>query len=799
MWTRRVGAAALGLRLCNSRSATLRTVRWATASAAAPGKVQGFLGPQKIVAEYKCGEITVINDCDTFAWIVMDSQKGSANSLSKDYIESCKAALDHVERLVAEKKTRVVVLTSNKDTFCVGADLPTVYPMLETQASELETILDDGGALVKRLQKLSVPVIAAVNGLALGGGLELALACHHRIISDSAATKVGLPETLLGVIPGMGGTVRLQKLVGLQTATQMIMQGQQVNAKKARKIGLCEAEIAGEDRFKGENRFLHGARGFAGRLVDKKLKPHKGKPVKAWPQDVIINSTPIGRRVVKVMTQKALNKATKGKYLGQYEALRSILYASSHNEESALRKEKAIFMKCCFTPEAKNQMSIYFLDDNSKKLWGKIGVKKEDVPEMDNLGVIGAGVMGSGVAHWFAAKKSTVYLKDIKEDFVEKGLGFVKKQFDTQAKRKKMTRAEADRRTALVTGGVSDEGLRGKQIIVEAAVEVMDLKVKMIQDLEASGVLDGKTIFATNTSSLSLNEMQKHSKYPENIVGMHFFNPVAKMPLVEIITGDKTSKEAVAAVYKLTLKIGKKPIIVKDGPGFLVNRVLGVYMAEAGRMLKECGHPEKIDKKILDFGMPMGPFRLLDEVGFDVAAHVGPVLQNGLNSIRFAVDAEGGAVTKLSKDGFLGKKNKKGFYQYDEKEKEKGFNSDILNKVGFSPNEFFEYDKVVDRCVLLMINEACLIMEEGLVEDAETVDLGMIFGTGFAPFRGGLLSHADHMGAAAIVDKMNALKPKYGAFFEPCETLKKLAATNGRFFPKRPFIKYEERHGFPNI
>ena len=783
----------------SARFAARRYARYQGAVAAPKGKVQTFLGQEKIFKQFPCGEITVINDSNTFTWIVMDSKSGSANSLTTEYIESCRQAIGCVDELIKEKKTKIVLLTSNKDTFCVGADLPTVYPMLAEDRPKIDKILDDGADLVDRLKGLTVPVIAAVNGMALGGGLELALACHHRIISDSSSCKVGLPETLLGVIPGLGGTVRLQKLVGLQTATQMILQGQQINSKKAKRAGLCEAEIPGDDRFPGENRFLNGARAFAGRMVDKKMKPHKGRPVKAWPQDALINNTVVGRRIVQTMSLKTLNKMTKGKYLGQYKALQSLLYAAGHDEKKALAREKEIFIECLFTPEAKNQMSIYFLDDNSKKLWEAIGVKKADVPEIDNLGVIGAGVMGSGIAHWFAARKLKVFMKDIDQKYVFKGLEFVKKEFSGQAKKKKMTKDEAERRTNLVQGGTSNEGLRGTQIIVEAAVEVMELKIKMIKELEEQGILDGKTIFATNTSSLSLNEMQKHSKYPENIVGMHFFNPVAKMPLVEIIKGEKTSAAAVAAVYKLTLKIGKKPIIVNDGPGFLVNRVLGVYMAEAGRMLKECGDPEQIDKKVLSFGMPMGPFRLLDEVGFDVAAHVGPVLQNGLNSLRFAVDSEGGAVAKLSNNGFLGKKNKKGFYNYDEKEKEKGFNKEILGAIGFTPNAHFEYSEVVDRCVLLMVNEACLIMEEGLVDGPETVDLGMIFGTGFAPFRGGLLSYADHEGAASIVSRMEALKPKYGAWFEPCATLKKMAANNERFYPKRPFIKYEERLGFPNI
>eukprot|EP01059_Diplonema_ambulator_P000249 TRINITY_DN1019_c7_g1_i1.p1 TRINITY_DN1019_c7_g1~~TRINITY_DN1019_c7_g1_i1.p1 ORF type:complete len:835 (+),score=287.77 TRINITY_DN1019_c7_g1_i1:139-2505(+) len=776
-----------------------RNRRMFSASAMRLGKVQDFLGKAKISKEYKCGEITVINDSDVFTWIVMDSQKGSANSLSNEYIDSCKKALTHVDSLIEENRSKIVILTSNKDSFCVGADLPTVYPLLKDDQPVLDAILDDGAALVDRIKAMKVPVVAAINGLALGGGLELALACHHRLISDADSCKVGLPETLLGVIPGMGGTVRLPKLIGLQAATQMILTGSQIKGDRARKQGLCEAVIPGVDRFPNEFRFLNGVRNYVGKMVDRPLKPHKGKPVKAWPMDKLINDTFIGHRIVKQMSLKTLNKMTKGKYIGQYKALASIIYGAKHPEKKALQREREIFTECVFTPEAKNQMSIYFLDDNSKKLYGKIGVKKEDIPDFDKVGVIGAGVMGSGIAHWFAAKSLGVYMRDIKDEFVQKGLAFVKNEFDGQAKRKKMTKEVAASRTALVTGGTAADGLKDCSIIVEAAVEVMDLKKKMIKDLEAQGILDGKRIFATNTSSLSINEMQAESKYPQNIVGMHFFNPVAKMPLVEIITGDKTSKETVAMIYKLTLKLGKKPIIVKDGPGFLVNRVLGVYMAEAGRMLKECADPEKVDKLIVGFGMPMGPFRLLDEVGFDVAAHVGPVLENGLKSKRFAVDEEGGAVTRLEKQGYLGKKNSKGFYKYNEKGKETGFNRDILAAIGFTPNNSFNYDEVVDRCILLMVNEACLIMEEGLIDGPETADLGMIFGTGFAPFRGGLCSYADHEGAASIVSRMDKLKAKYGPAFEPSKTLKKMAAENGRFFPNRPFIKYQERVGYPAV
>eukprot|EP01062_Namystynia_karyoxenos_P047623 TRINITY_DN35_c0_g1_i3.p1 TRINITY_DN35_c0_g1~~TRINITY_DN35_c0_g1_i3.p1 ORF type:complete len:829 (+),score=350.37 TRINITY_DN35_c0_g1_i3:101-2488(+) len=766
------------------------------------GKVQDFLTSKRIHGSFDCGEVTVINDSDTFAWVVMDSQKGSANSLSEAYIESTKAALNKVDELIAEKKARVVILTSNKDTFCVGADLPTVYPLLPNDADKarLNKIFDDGKELTDRLKGMKVPLVAAINGMALGGGLEITLVCHHRVMSSSDSCKVGLPETLLGVIPGLGGTVRLQKLIGLQQATPMILQGQQIKADKARRLGLVQEVIPGDDRIPGEFRFLNGARSFAGKLVDRKVSPHKGKPEKTL-VDKFINKNSLGHHVLKSQAMKTLNKLTKGKYLGQYRALESLLFAAKNSEEKALQREREIFTECLFTPEAKNQMAIYFLDEQSKKLDKKIGIPKDAVAKPETAAVVGAGVMGSGIAHWFAVRGlKHVYMRDIKQEFVDKGMAFVHGEFDAQLKKKKLTPAKHAQLKAAVVGGTEEDGLRNCEVIVEAAVEVMDLKKKMIQDLEASGVLDGKRIFATNTSSLSLNEMQAVSKHPELIVGMHFFNPVAKMPLVEIITGDKTSKEATAAIYKLTLAIGKKPIVVKDGPGFLVNRVLGVYMAEAGRMIAEKADPQKVDKLVLGFGMPMGPFRLLDEVGFDVAAHVGPVLENGLKSARFAAsDDEGGAVGKLLKAGYFGKKNQKGFYKYDAKGKETGFDASTLSALGLTPDSKFKYEHVVDRCMLLMINEACFIMEEGLVDGPETVDLGMIFGTGFAPFRGGLCSWADSEGAKRLVDRMANFQELYGERFVPAQTLKDLAAKGGRFFPNRPFLPYQERKGFPSI
>jgi len=426
-------------------------------------------------------------------------------------------------------------------------------------------------------------------------------------------------------------------------------------------------------------------------------------------------------------------------------------------------------------------------------------MKKEEIPTVKSAGVIGAGVMGAGIVHYFANKDIPVAVKDMKQEIVDKGIGLVKKDFELVVKKKRMDKKGLEKKMALVSGGTTSDVFKNADVIVEAAVEIMDIKKKIVQDLEKEGILDGKKIFATNTSSLSLTELQSVSKYPQNIVGMHFFNPVKKMPLVEVIKGKNTSKEAVATIYNLALKTGKKPIIVGDGPGFLVNRILGVYMAEAGRLaINDRADPNKVDEVITNFGMPMGPFRLLDEVGLDVASHVGPVLQNGLKSERFAVS---GNISTMVKDGFLGKKNGKGFYRYDEKGKEQGLNTTITNKYLCStPDTTFSPQEILDRCMLLMVNEATLILEEGIAATPEDIDVGMVWGTGFAPFRGGLMQYADHRGAKNIVETLERLETKCkDDRFAPSQMLRDMAKENKRFFPNRPFVPYQERTGFPPV
>lgn len=804
-----VGVAALAsLRMqttgTTSAASTPAAAPTATTAATPTAKPVAVKAPKsvpndfnKILKERKweshpAGEhITVYVDSNFFAWIVMDRAGSSANALGESFVANLSKALDITDNLVASKKAQLAVIASAKETFCVGADLEQMYPVVDKSIAEAAS--KGGQAIFNRIESTKYPIVAAVNGLALGGGCELALACHHRLISDKAS--LGLPECLLGLLPGAGGTVRLQKLIGLSNALTWILTSAPQKADKCKRQGAVDAVIPGGDRWVGENRFYEGVRSWVGKLIDKPLKPAKRKNV-SW-MDWFLESTPVGRSLVVKKSLATLNEKTKGKYIGQYKALESVLFALQNPAPAAYDKEAKLFAELLVTPEAKNQCSLYFLDDGMKKLEKKTGLPKEKIPTLKNIGVIGAGVMGSGIVHYFANKNYPVAVKDLKQETVDKGLQMVKDEFAIAMKKKKLDEAGLKKKMELIKGGTTDDIFKNCDVIVEAAVEVMSVKKKLLESLESSGVLDGKKLFATNTSSLSLTELQSVSKYPQTIVGMHFFNPVSKMPLVEVITGKQTSKEAAAAIFALALKTGKKPIIVGDAPGFLVNRILGVYMAEAGRLaIVDKADPAKIDDVILKFGMPMGPFRLLDEVGLDVACHVGPVLENGLKSKRFAVDQR---MNKLVEDGLLGKKNGKGFYHY-ENGKEKGMNNETVRKYINSSFANVSQQDILDRCVLLMVNEASYILAEGVAHSPEDVDIGMVWGTGFPPFRGGLLQYADHRGAQKIVDRLNQFKDTLkDDRFEPSPMMKEMAKGNKRFFPDRPFVPYVERTGFPSV
>ncbi|KAL9647908.1 hypothetical protein ABK040_008179 [Willaertia magna] len=782
--------------------------------------VEKYLSSEnRIIESYSNQCFDLFVDSDIIGWLVLNQkyvkngQMVGVNAIDSQFVSDIKSMLEIVDTLAKQKKIKVLIVTSEKkNSFCVGADVNMMYPNTDEKLAEKASKY--GQDAMDKLQALPIPTIAAIHGPALGGGYELCLACNYRVASDNKATVVGLPEVMLGVIPGAGGCVRMPKLIGLQKSLELILPGKTLNSVRAKKLGLVDAILPYEDRRENDFRWFNELRTYAGNKVDKPISVNGESNNTYKPQtwkDYLLEGNPFGRKFVAQMAIKNLDKNTRGKYPAPYSALQAIYNTtkSGVSTQRALLMERQLFGKMAVTPESKNLMSVFFMREQAKNLKKSLG-KNIDVKPLprnveNTICVIGGGVMGSGIAQLFALKNIGVYLKDIKMEFVKNGLQNVEKIFQTEfVKKGRMSQEEALKKIKLIQGGVDYNipSNQNVQIIVEAAVENMDLKKKILIECE-NNLKNPELIFATNTSTLSINELASVSKRPDKVVGMHFFNPVIKMPLIEIIRSKQTSDETVAAIYKLSLELGKIPIICNDGPGFIVNRILGIYLTEAGRLINDGGDIEQIDRVLVEqFGMPLGAFKLLDEVGIDVAYHSGETLK--VLGDRFHSDKSNNMfdLKKLVDARFFGKKVGKGIYMYDESKKGKlQLNTQLLQLFpGYDPKQrrTLSPEEIIDRCTLLMINEACYILEEGVARNPEDIDVGMIFGTGFPPRFGGLLSYADIKGAKWIVRRMGELEQRLGSSrFKPSNLLIRMAEQEDRFFPNRPQVPFVERTSPP--
>lgn len=699
-------------------------------------------------------------------------------------------ALDVVDGVIAKHPNVVVVFFSGKPgSFVVGADIHWLYPV--TDPRTVLTSLSDIHKLLDRIAALPVTTVSAIHGPALGGGLELALSTRLRIASDAKSTTIGLPEIKLGLLPGAGGTVRLPRLIGLQQALGIILPGGAANAKKAKRLGMVDLVLPGQDRFTGEGRFFGEVRRWAmAKALDK--KPRGFKRTVTWTER-FMEGTAVGRFIMHRVASQGLDKATKGKYPAPYVALRHTIDSFAMSSRAAKVSEARAFTKLVPTSESKHMISLFFLQDAAKKI--PRNLKDATIPRVDRVAVLGAGIMGSGIAQLAAHKKWPVYMRDIKSEFVAGGKARVAELFDKLVQKRKMTPQEAAGRNALVTGGTSMEPVGQCDVVIEAVSEV--LKIKQIVLAEAEKVGGPNLIFATNTSAIPITEIASTAKHPENVVGMHFFYPVHRMPLVEIIRGKETSDEAVAAVYAMSLRMGKIPAVCNDGPGFITTRMVAIFCSEATRMLSETGDILGIDKPLFDFGYPMGAFHLTDETGLDIGLHVGPFMRSKLGE-RFA-DLPG--LDTAVKKKWLGRKAGKGFYMYNSKGRKTGLNPDMVDLIRSlvkSPKRLSRAD-IIDRCTLIMVNEACFLLDEGVAYTPEDIDLMMVFGLGFPPFRGGLLQHADDLGINVVVRRLRELASKFGPRFTPARRLVDMADAGTKFFPNRPAVPYVERKGRPRL
>jgi 3-hydroxyacyl-CoA dehydrogenase/enoyl-CoA hydratase/3-hydroxybutyryl-CoA epimerase len=696
------------------------------------------------------------------AQVVFDLVDSTANKLNTPIMLRLRELLQEIDR---NSNYKAVVFTSKKaKIFIAGADIDEIRHM--TTKEKFAEAVSQGQSIFNMIEDLKIPTFASIHGACAGGGCELILACDYRIASEDSATRIGLPETQLGILPGFGGCVRLPRVVGLQAALDVILAGKLLAAKKALKLGLV-------DRMVHPNLLQEETLRFV-RDVFKEGGAKRRKTFKARGLMENLLEGPLRFLVFKQARKQTL-KATHGHYPAPIKALEVIQNTyKSGNRERSLEIEKEAFCEVAVTDISKNLIHVFDLTEMVKKQNGVPGVqvKPRDVKA---LGILGAGTMGGGIAYVAADKGVRVRLKDLNQEALGRAYRQARDLWQKLVKKRVIDQYQFAQKANLISGGTDYADFKNLDLVVEAIVEDMGVKQRVIG--ETAQNMRPEAIIATNTSSLSVTEMAKGHPRPEFFAGMHFFNPVHKMPLIEVIRGEKTSDETIATIYELCKKMGKMPVVVKDGPGFLVNRLLLPYMAEAAFLLQEGMSIEVVDRTyVKDFGMPMGPFALMDEVGLDVCIKVLRIFRKAFGDrVELAPCMEA-----LEKTGRLGKKNRKGFYHYDENDYRGEVDSSIYQALNLSqPTEPLSKQECVERGVFAMINEcARALRDDRIVEKPEEVDLAMIMGTGFPPFRGGLTRYADQITTAYVVGQLEkyASTQKAGQRLAPSQALKSIKA-----------------------
>jgi len=679
-----------------------------------------------------------------------DFPNKSVNILSAEVLDEIRATFTELQN--DENVEGVVFISGKDDSFIAGVDISMIESITDPTVGTSKAAA--GQAVFNLIADMSVPVVCAINGICLGGGTELALACDFRIATDDPETKIGLPEVLLGIFPGFGGSQRLPRLVGIQAALDMILTGKNYGAHKAMRIGLVDRVVPAENLLpEALNMVKEAAAGKTDELISLRKKKIGGI------RNFLLEKTSFGRNIVFNTAKKKVLKQTGGNYPAPLKAIDAVRMGLKLPIAKGLEIEARLFGEMIATDVSKNLINVFYLRENAKKL----SVAGEKVPEIHKSAVLGAGVMGGGIAQLLAHKEIPVIMKDINQDALDLGISSAQKIFDSSVKRRRLTKNEYNRKMSFLTATLEFDGFEDVDIVIEAVVEKMEVKKSVIKEI--SEIIRDDAIIASNTSSLSISEMATAAKTPENVTGLHFFNPVHKMPLVEVIRGTKSSDRSLEITLNLARRIGKTPILVNDSPGFLVNRILALYLNEAGYMFKEGADVSRVDKIIESFGMPMGPFRLLDEIGFDIALHASNVMSDAFPQ-RLGHST---LMEELNGSGLLGKKGGIGFYTYGGKREtlNTGIN-DFREKHDFQ----HEAERIIKRLIWPMISEAALCLDERIIDSPQVVDTGMIFGTGFPPFRGGLLRYADSVGNALVWNSLKSLAEKFGNRLSPADSLK---------------------------
>jgi len=654
-------------------------------------------------------------DADGVAWLCIDKPESSANTLSADVLRELNEALEQLEAALPKG---LVVYSGKDQGFIMGADIKEFTRIQSEQ--EAYGLIRQGQSVMDRIEALGCPTVAVINGFCLGGGLELAMACDYRLVYRGSKKILGLPEVQLGIHPGFGGTVRAVQLAGVRPAMQLMLTGGSVRPDKAKRIGIVDGLTDAQNWKKDAEALIRNR------------PPRRRAPF----VERLLGAAPVRPFIKNVLVKQVRRKAKKAHYPAPY-AMIDLWAELGASPKTGYEAEARSMAKLVVTPTSRNLVRVFFLQDGLKSQGDK------STPPSEHVHVVGAGVMGGDIAAWCALRGMTVTLQDREQKYIDPALERAAKLFE------KRIRNEADRKHAhdRLNADVAGEGARNADLIIEAIFENLEAKQALYQDLQAK--MKPGALLATNTSSIPLEALRTVLDEPRRFIGLHFFNPVAMLPLVEIIRCEDTDRSALDLGFAFTRKISKLPLECASAPGFVVNRILAPYMAEAMALIEE-GVPLKlIDKAAENFGMPMGPVELVDSVGIDVALGVSKVLGEAMQR---PVPAR---LSEMVADGKLGRKSGKGFYEWQDGKALKPEAS------GTAP------DDIEDRLILPMVNEAVACLADGVVSDADKLDAGVIFGTGFAPFRGGPLHYARERGTTDVTATLERLSAAHGERFRP--------------------------------
>ncbi|HEX7025589.1 MAG TPA: fatty acid oxidation complex subunit alpha FadJ [Gemmatimonadales bacterium] len=694
---------------------------------------------------------------DGIAVLTLDVPGESVNMLGTPVSAELEEQLRRIEE---DPGARAVVLISGKpDNFVAGADIQE-FTRIRTP-EEGEALSRAGQEMINRLERFPKPIVVAINGACVGLGCELSLACSWRVATDSPRTVIGLPEVQIGILPSAGGCQRLPRLIGVRAALDIILAGKTERAAKAFRLGLV-------DELVPPSILRSTALAAADRLA------RQGVPLRRSRGSLLLERNPLGRALVFRTARKTVLRKTGGNYPAPLAAIDAIRTGLTRGIEAGLRREARLFGELAVGPVSRNLVRIFFATTALKKDDG-VAPGTATARSVRRLAVVGSGFMGAGIAGTAVSQAGVeVRLKDADLPRVGRGLKAATDILKGQLTRRRITRQEFERKSALLTGSGAWQGFDRADMVIEAVFE--DLAVKRTVMAEIEAVVPPTAVVASNTSTIPISDIAREAAHPERMLGMHYFSPVDRMPLLEVIPTDRTSPDAIATAVQFGRRMGKTVIVVQDRPGFWVNRILSPYLNEAGVLLAEGAPIELIDRTMTRFGFPVGPIALLDEVGIDVAVKASGVMHAAFGDRM----TPGPGIAKMVEAGRLGRKAGKGFYAYHGGHKTDPA-AEAYRILGIKPLASVDAREVERRLVYIMLNEAALAASESVIRSARDGDIGAIFGIGYPPFLGGPLRYMDSLGAKSVVGTLESLAAAYGPRFAPAPVLVEIARTGETF------------------